>query len=104
MLRCYVSESTDENKTGDEFKKFLYEKAENDFLSLQTILNRFAEQNFEFNPLIITKEEHTAFNNGISNGLFWPIFHSVPEYIIDEYRGEDGKQRLAKDWSHYVKV
>lgn len=105
MLRCSISEPTeDENKTGDEFKEFLYEKAENDFLSLQTKLDRFAEQNFEVNPLIIMKEEHTAFYNGISNGLFWPAFHNVPEYIIDEYRGENGKQRLAEDWSHYVKV
>lgn len=103
MLRCSISDES-HSKQKDDMKEFLYEKTENDFLSLQTKLDRFAEQNFEVNPLIILKEEHKAFYSGISNGLFWPAFHNLPEYIIDEYLGEQGKKRLAEDWVHYVKV
>lgn len=95
---------SDPGADGDQSNEPLWLQTELDLQRMQRMLDTFAERNFVVNPLVIMKKEHKPFYNGISNGLLWPSFHNLMEYIVDEYKDEKKLQTLDDDWIKYIKV
>lgn len=72
-----------------------------DQMSLLGVLRDYNRDNYKLNPVVVDENDYNTYYGGISNGLLWPAFHTLPEYIVKDY--EDPKV-LRDHWNAYVRV
>uniref|UniRef100_A0A0N5C3U1 alpha,alpha-trehalose-phosphate synthase (UDP-forming) n=1 Tax=Strongyloides papillosus TaxID=174720 RepID=A0A0N5C3U1_STREA len=77
------------------------EKGMKDDLSLLGVLNNYNKENYKLNPVIVQEDDYNVYYGGISNGLIWPAFHNLEEYIVKTY---DDPVVLNDHWCAYVRV
>jgi trehalose 6-phosphate synthase len=77
------------------------EKEINDQMSLLGILKEYNKDNYKLNPVVVQEEDYNTYYGGISNGLLWPAFHNLGEYIVKDY---DDPQTVKEHWHAYVRV
>uniref|UniRef100_A0A0N4ZCB8 alpha,alpha-trehalose-phosphate synthase (UDP-forming) n=1 Tax=Parastrongyloides trichosuri TaxID=131310 RepID=A0A0N4ZCB8_PARTI len=76
-------------------------KGVKDDLSLLGVLNNYNKGNYKLNPVIVQEDDYNVYYGGISNGLIWPAFHNLEEYIVKIY---DDPLTLNDHWCAYVRV
>lgn len=54
-------------------------------MSLLSVLHDYNKANYQLNPVIVTQEDYNTYYGGMSNGLLWPAFHNLGEYILKDY-------------------
>ncbi|VDP35709.1 unnamed protein product [Soboliphyme baturini] len=72
-----------------------------DQMSLLGVFRAYNKENYNLNPVLISDNDYNTYYGGISNGLLWPAFHNLPEYISSDY---DQPDILKAHWHAYVRV
>ncbi|KFD69123.1 hypothetical protein M514_02996, partial [Trichuris suis] len=70
-------------------------------MSLLGVFRAYNKENYQLNPVVVAENDYNTYYGGISNGLLWPAFHNLPEYIVKDYA--DPKV-LQDHWCSYVRV
>uniref|UniRef100_A0A5S6QLH9 alpha,alpha-trehalose-phosphate synthase (UDP-forming) n=1 Tax=Trichuris muris TaxID=70415 RepID=A0A5S6QLH9_TRIMR len=70
-------------------------------MSLLGVFRAYNKENYQLNPVVVAENDYNTYYGGISNGLLWPAFHNLPEYIVRDY----ADPRILQDhWCSYVRV
>ncbi|KRX14197.1 Alpha,alpha-trehalose-phosphate synthase [UDP-forming] 2 [Trichinella nelsoni] len=92
----YLSMLQDPLRDEDETMQEIREQ-----MSLFGVFRAYSRENYHLNPVVVPENDYNTFYGGISNGLLWPAFHNLPDYMVKDY---DNPKLLQEHWHSYVRV
>ncbi|KAL1284746.1 Alpha,alpha-trehalose-phosphate synthase [Trichinella pseudospiralis] len=92
----YLSMLQDPLRDEDETMQEIREQ-----MSLYGVFRAYSRENYHLNPVVVPENDYNTFYGGISNGLLWPAFHNLPDYMVKDY---DNPKLLQEHWHSYVRV
>uniref|UniRef100_A0AC35TYY1 T6PP_N domain-containing protein n=1 Tax=Rhabditophanes sp. KR3021 TaxID=114890 RepID=A0AC35TYY1_9BILA len=94
LFHVLADDEDEDDKTGTK-------RVVRDEMSLLGVLNNYNKGNYKLNPVIVQEDDYNVYYGGISNGLIWPAFHNLEEFIVKMY---DDVKMLNDHWCAYVRV